>query len=166
LIYYPLLALIFGSIGKISDSTFKESKWQIALVTNIILLIVIALCAYLLAFDVIDITRLYRATIKVLLCVILALSCALEISFNAIYVLTKVKHIDYRYLKLLFITAIATICTICFTLIDDVISPLFYGTEFLPYFYASFLAMLPQVICTIATTVTLYYPICAVMRRA
>ena len=59
-------------------------------------------------------------------------------------------------------------CTICFTLLDDVISPLMLGMTFegaLVYFYASFTAMLPQTLCSIVTVGLMFYPLTAVFGR-
>ena len=53
--------------------------------------------------------------------------------------------------KIVFITALACICTVCFTILDNIITPLWYGYSkraLKVYFYASFSFMIPQVICT------------------
>ena len=56
----------------------------------------------------------------------------------------------------------------CFTLLDDVLTPLFYGYSFdaaVAYFYTGFFAMLPQTICTLVTLSTLSAPVTYIMRR-
>lgn len=52
------------------------------------------------------------------------------------------------------LTVLAAVMTVCFSLLDDAITPLFYG--FAPdaaraYFYASFYAMIPQTVCAVVT---------------
>jgi hypothetical protein len=64
---------------------------------------------------------------------------------------------------------VAALCTICFTLLDDVITPLFttgmdIDTVF-TYFTTSLLAMLPQTACTIVTVSTLFYPLTALLYK-
>lgn len=54
------------------------------------------------------------------------------------------------------------IMTVCFTLIDDVVTPLMLGMKgkaWLGYFYGSFLAMAPQTVCAAVSTLVLYMPI-------
>lgn len=57
---------------------------------------------------------------------------------------------------------VACLCTICFTLLDNIITPIWYhysakATKL--YFIASFPVVLPQVICTAATVGFLYLPL-------
>ncbi len=59
-------------------------------------------------------------------------------------------------------TLIACLCTACFTVLDNVITPLWYGYSkeaFKIYFFASFTFMLPQVACTAATVGCLFLPL-------
>lgn len=169
LIYYPLFALVFALTGKIKDEFFDGAEAGLAIAVNLILITAVTACICAVVFDLIKISRLYKATITMLLYVIAGLCLCLDIGFNAVFAAIKRKGTDGgKILKLVFLTAIAAVCTICFTLIDDVISPLFVGmskTGALAYFYASFTAMLPQVVCTVVTVTTLFYPLCAVMNR-
>lgn len=58
------------------------------------------------------------------------------------------------------IILVAALCTVCFTLIDDVITPLFYSFDSqttYAYFITSLYAMATQTICTLVT-VTLIFP--------
>ena len=51
--------------------------------------------------------------------------------------------------KVVWLTAVACVCTICFTMLDNIITPLWYGYSsrvFKIYFYASFSVVIPQVI--------------------
>ena len=64
--------------------------------------------------------------------------------------------------SLLFITALACIGTVCFTLFDNILTPLWYA--YTPkaarlYFYASLPFMIPQVICTAVTVGVLFLPL-------
>ena len=153
LIYYPLFALIFGLSGKIKNETFDNAK---------------ALSCAL--FDVIKISRLYKRTVTIFLYVIAGLCGALLVAFNVFYALVKLKVLKSgKPLKIFLFTSVAAVCTVCFTLLDDVISPLVVGMDSLTaltYFYGSFLAMLPQVICTVATVSTLYFPLTFALTKA
>ena len=65
-------------------------------------------------------------------------------------------------------TALAALCTVAFTLIDDVVSPLILGLTqrgALAYFYASFTAMLPQTACTVVSVGLLFYPLTAILKK-
>ena len=64
--------------------------------------------------------------------------------------------------KLIIIVSTLTVLTILFTVLDNVITPLYYGMtgEVLKsYWLLSFTAMVPQTICTIITTTTLLPPL-------
>lgn len=57
---------------------------------------------------------------------------------------------------------IACVCTACFTMIDNVLTPLWYGYSKRSaelYFKASLPFMIPQIICTAITVATLFYPL-------
>lgn len=76
------------------------------------------------------------------------------------------KQVDMK--KLVVITFTAVVMTVCFSLLDDLITPLFYGyTEeaMKAYFFASFYAMIPQAVCAVVTTVFLFPPLLAVYKR-
>ena len=60
------------------------------------------------------------------------------------------------------VALIACVCTVCFTMIDNVLTPLWYGYSEKAtrlYFYASLPFMLPQVVCTAITVVVLFLPL-------
>lgn len=71
--------------------------------------------------------------------------------------------------ELAIITALATICTALFTLLDDIISPLFYG---LPqdaaraYFISSLYVIPPQCLCTLISVGLLFIPLSRVFKSA
>ncbi len=71
----------------------------------------------------------------------------------------KIKNKKIRYAVL--IVSVAAM-TACFSLLDDVITPLMMGFNnkaWLMYFYSSFLAMVPQTICAIISVFALYPPL-------
>lgn len=64
--------------------------------------------------------------------------------------------------SLWWITLVACACTACFTLLDNVITPLFY--RYTPeaakaYFVFSLPVMIPQVVCTAVSVGTLFFPL-------
>lgn len=64
--------------------------------------------------------------------------------------------------KLVWLTILACLCTICFTMMDNLITPLWYGYSkraLKIYFYASFSFMIPQVICTAVSVGVLFLPL-------
>ena len=70
--------------------------------------------------------------------------------------------------KLIVITFIAVLMTVLFSLLDDVITPLFYGytaDAAKAYFFASFYAMIPQSVCAVVTTVLLFPPLLGIYKR-
>ena len=67
------------------------------------------------------------------------------------------------------LAALAALCTLFFTLLDDVLTPLFYGYAWdaaVAYFYAGFFAMIPQIICASVSVLLLLPPLLRVMRPA
>lgn len=70
--------------------------------------------------------------------------------------------------KLIILTAIACLCTLCFTILDNIITPLWYGYSkraFKIYFYASFSFMIPQIICTAVSVGVLFYPLVKIFKK-
>lgn len=71
----------------------------------------------------------------------------------------KIKDADWRYI----ITVVAAVLmTVCFTLIDDVITPLMMGYNaraWLAYFYASTPTMLAQSICSAVSLLIMFPPL-------
>lgn len=68
-----------------------------------------------------------------------------------------------------YLTAIACVCTVCFTLIDNVLTPIWYGYSAKAtraYFLASLPFMLPQVICTAVSVAFLLLPLTKVFSLA
>ncbi len=68
----------------------------------------------------------------------------------------------------LLVTALAVLCTALFTLLDDAVTPLFYGytkEAALAYFAASLPTMAMQCMCALLTVFLLFRPLMAVLRR-
>ena len=63
--------------------------------------------------------------------------------------------------SLLFLTVVACLGTVCFSVLDNLITPLWYGyssRELWLYFYYSLPFMLPQIVCTAVTVGILFLP--------
>lgn len=69
--------------------------------------------------------------------------------------------------KLILLTVLACVCTVCFTIMDNIITPLWYGYSkraLKVYFYASFSFMIPQVICTAISVGLLFFPLVKIFK--
>ncbi len=168
LIYYPALAAVFGGLGKIKQNVYDGCPAGFAVAVNFILLAAASLCAVCFALDLIKISKLYKLTVNVFLIVLCIICIVGDIAFNALFFLNRRGRRCGGYLKIIMLTGVACLCTVCFTLLDDVITPLFYGfskLSALAYFYASFTAMLPQTVCTAVTVGTLFMPLTSVLNR-
>ena len=72
------------------------------------------------------------------------------------------------FLKLGIVVGCAVAFTACFTLLDDVITPLIYGfheNAAKVYFLQSLPAMIPQMLCTLVTVPVLFPPLTKVIRK-
>ena len=70
--------------------------------------------------------------------------------------------------NVVFLTFTACVFTILFTLIDDIITPLYYAFTLnatKAYFIASIPVMLPQIVCTIITCALFIYPLSKLLKR-
>lgn len=75
--------------------------------------------------------------------------------------LGKIKFCKTPWRFVLFVL-IACLCTVAFTMLDNVITPLWYGyvrDAWIAYFWASFASLIPQIVCTAVTVGTLFYPL-------
>ena len=163
LIYYPLLALVFGLLGKCRN--FSSPLCAVAV--NALLIAISTVCAVCYFADIIKVAAVYAITIKALLWVIFSLCCALCVLYDCIF-FSKIKQ-KGEILKIILIASVGAVMTVLFTLLDDIITPLFFGYTRLTataYFYSSFTAMLPQVICTVVSICTLFLPLNSVFERA
>ena len=166
-LYYPFLSFIFGSLGKIKDETYGKIGFSVCI--NILLILIAFVCAYLSLNDLIKISRLLKVTVYSLMWTVFAACIGLAVFYDTLLILNKVFKKDTKTaVKLIALVSSAAVCTILFTLIDDVISPIIYGLNrdgALAYFYASFAAMLPQTVCTIVTTLTLILPLTSILNK-
>lgn len=170
LVYYPLLCAIFGGLGHIKDETFENYPAYFAIIVNALLLGICVCCACIYAFDLVKISRIYKVTMYSLLWVIFALCLALTLTFDGLLIAKKIfKKNTAQALKSITFASAAIICTVCFTLLDDVITPLVFGYPkgtALAYFYASFTAMLPQTVCAAVSVTALFLPLTAALKKA
>lgn len=70
--------------------------------------------------------------------------------------------------NLAWLTAVACVCTVGFTLLDNIITPLWYGYSgrvLRLYFMASFSVMIPQVVCTAVSVGVLFLPLTSLFRK-
>ncbi|MGN0813244.1 MAG: hypothetical protein ACI4MQ_07040 [Candidatus Coproplasma sp.] len=70
--------------------------------------------------------------------------------------------------KLIIIVCAAALSNACFTLLDDIITPLFYSFSYSAaraYFITSLYTMATHVVCTVATVTILFPPLNAVCRK-
>ena len=148
LIYYSLFALLFGIVGK-----RRISAW----LCPVLLAVLAAACAYF-AISGLPISVLYQARVSVMLWILFGISLAILVFYIAL--VTAKKGEQGR--ELATVTALAAFCTVMFTLLDDVITPLFMGYSAeaaTAYFYTGFMAMLPQTICAAVSVLVLFLPL-------
>lgn len=155
LIYYNLFALLFGLAGK---KTFPV--W----LCPALLILLAGACGYFAGTGV-PVSALYRGKVAGMLWALFAVSAALFVFYFSVLFAKRGK--SGRTLAT--VTALAAFCTVCFTLLDDAIAPLFYGwtaDAAIAYFYAGFLAMLPQTLCAAASVFLLFFPLVRVFSAA
>ena len=155
LIYYNFVAVVFGILGRRS-----LPKW----VSPMLLCAIAAMCAYF-AVKGIPISILYQRRISIMLWVLFGII----VSLLACDVILLFKFRDSKGVEIASVTSVAAFCTILFTLLDDVITPLFmgYSTDTaIAYAYTGFLAMIPQTICVSISVFLLFYPLKIVFQRS
>ena len=149
LIYYSLFALLFGFVGK---------KDVLSWLCPVLLAVLAAACAYF-ALSGLPISILYQARVSAMLWILFGISLAILV-FYVVLMTSKKKGEQGR--ELANVTALAAVCTVMFTLLDDVITPLFLGYSAeaaTAYFYTGFIAMLPQTICAAVSVFVLFLPL-------
>lgn len=165
LIYYPFLTAVFGLLGHIKKEAFSDYTPVFAVAVNILLAGIALFCAFAYFYDLIHVSRLWKSTVRILLWVIFSLCVLLLSAYDGLLIAGYAfKKNTSEMLRLITLASIAALCTIIFTLLDDIITPLFWGyskSGALAYFYSSFTAMLPQTVCTIVTVTTLFLPLTA-----
>lgn len=172
LLYYPLFALTFGALGKISDKTYSRFPVWAAVLVNVVIAAVGAAACFFAATDFLKISRLYAVLVKTLLWIIFALACALFVTFNVLIILSRSGKVrGASAVKVTVAAALAAFFTILFTILDDFLGPAFYGYELFSeswavYFYGSFLALAPQTVCAIVTVSLLFIPLTRICKIA
>lgn len=147
LVYYNLFALVFGIAAR-----RRPPVW----LCPVLLAILAALCCYFAAAGV-PVSILYRKKLSAMLWVLFGIITAILIFYIALIVFKKSGGRE-----LATVTALAAFMTVCMTLLDDIVTPLFLGYSAdaaLAYFYTGFLAMLPQTICVSLSVLLLFYPL-------
>lgn len=170
LIYYPSFAAAFGSLG--SSWRSKKGLGVAAVIAiNVVLASLALASAWFAASGIIKLPRPAKLTISVLMWVICGLCGALIAVTDIVhFLLARRVSISYKIGTAIFCASLAAVFTVVFTLLDDVITPLVLGWGFtsaaaLSYFYSSFLAMAPQVVCVIVTVSALFIPLTRAMSK-
>ena len=172
LIYYPLFALVFGVLGRGGTGRFARLPIWAAVLVDVVIAAVGAGAAFCAATSAIKISRLAAVMVKSLLWVVFGLCCALFAVFNTFFILQKRGALkDGRALALAVAASLAAFFTVCFTLLDDVITPLFMGWGLFSesaalYFYTSFLALAPQTVCAIVSVCLLFFPLTSLFLKS
>jgi hypothetical protein len=169
LIYYPLLALLFGLLGKLSNKHYEAPPLLFWIITDILLLGLVALGACIIGLNLIHISQKYKTGIYVFIYLLIGIASLSFVALNILWIFKNQKKVwCQRAVKLIFLTTLAAVCTICFTLLDDVIYPLIAGLSLSAarvYFYNSLIIMLLQTVCTIVTVSTLFYPLTTIFYK-
>ena len=155
LVYYNLFAVLFGLVGR-----RKVGVWLCP-----VLLLLLAGASLYFAIAGVPVSILYQGRVSLMLWILFGVTVGLLIFY---FVLLAVKR-GRAGRELATVTALAAFCTVIFTLLDDIISPLFAGWgkgAALAYFYTGFLAMLPQTICAAVSVFLLYFPLKRVFSAA
>lgn len=159
LIYFNAFALLFGLLG--------GRERPVAVWVCPVLLALLAAGCMAGALIGIPVSVLYRARLSAMLWALFGVLAGLLALYIALWAVGGRRAGQGREAASL--AALAALCTVCFTLLDDVLTPLFYGYSFdaaVAYFYAGFFAMLPQTICTVLSVLLLFYPLHKVFAQA
>lgn len=159
LIYFNVFALLFGLLG--------GRERPVAVWVCPVLLALLAAGCMAGALIGIPVSVLYRARLSAMLWALFGVLAGLLALYIALWAVGGRRAGQGREAASL--AALAALCTVCFTLLDDVLTPLFYGYSFdaaVAYFYAGFFAMLPQTICTVLSVLLLFYPLRKVFAQA
>lgn len=155
LVYYNLFALLFGILGKKS-----APPWL-----SITLLAAIAVASGYFAATGLPISIIYKTRASVMLWIIFSITAVVL----AVYVALLIKNKSQKGREIADVAALAVVLTVCFTLLDDVITPLFYGytpEAAAAYFMASLYVAVGQSVCVLASVMLLFRPLVAVFKRA
>lgn len=154
LVYYNLFAVLFGVLGKRT-----VPPW----ICFAILSIIAVISAYFAATGL-PVSILYQKRASIMLWAVYQISFLLII----LYARFLLEYKGRAGRDIASVTALAAACTICFSLLDDVISPLIYGYTLeaaKAYFVASLYVMIPQTLCTIISVALLFQPLVTVFKK-
>ena len=151
LIYFNAFALLFGAMGK--------RRSRIAEYVCPALVLLLAAGALTAAIVGLPVSPLMAARLEVMLWALFAVLLALFVGSVVLLFLGGRVRIGREAAVL---ASLAAFCTVCFTLLSDVITPLFYGWSIdvaIGYFYTGFFAMVPQTLCAAVSVTLLFYPL-------
>lgn len=168
LLYYNAFALLFGLIGGgIEKKNEGKRKAVLSVVgTQILFCLLIAFPIVFYIVVIPHISRVLRGGMRTLAVIILCISAVGAVVYNVFLWLRTfsakegVRRFAAQGASVASVVATAAVCTISFTLLDDLLYPVFYGAwgdPAIAYFYAAFPFMIPQTVCTIVT-VSLFFP--------
>lgn len=169
LVYYNAFALLFGLMGERNQRlSIKKTSAFLVILTELLFVLLFIPCFFILT-ERIKVSILLLDGLKTLSWFIISFNTLFFIAYNVLLIFGK-KSPKLSAWKIIFsVTATAAVCTVCFTLLDDVITPLFYGftpQAALAYFYTSFTAMIPQTLCAVVTVSLLFYPLTKIFSQA
>ena len=151
LIYFNAFALLFGAMGK--------RRGHVAEYVCPALVLLLAAGTLALAIHELPVSPLMAARLEVMLWALFAVLVALFVGSVVLLFLGDRARIGREAAVL---SALAAFSTVCFTLLSDVITPLFYGWSMdvaIGYFYTGFFAMVPQTLCAAVSVALLFYPL-------
>lgn len=154
LIYYNMFAVLFGTLGKKTIPSWL----------SFVILSVTAIASAYFAVKGLPISILYQGQITILLWAVFSISVVLII----VYAVLLIKHKGKVGQQIASVTALAAVCTMCLSLIDDVITPLIYGYSMEAakmYFINSLIVMIPQILCTLISVALLFRPLVLVFKK-
>ena len=150
LIYFNAFALLFGAMGK--------RRGHVAEYVCPALVLLLAAGTLALAIHGLPVSPLMAARLEVMLWALFAVLVALFVGSVVLFLGDRARI--GREAAVL--ASLAAFCTVCFTLLSDVITPLFYGWSMdvaIGYFYTGFFAMVPQTLCAAVSVALLFYPL-------
>ncbi len=149
LIYFNLFALAFGGV-------FKRAKIR-EIACPVLLVFLLSFTLFFALFPL-PVNALLKGNFTVISWVLFALVCLLGLGYALLLFLWKKREGRELAAAVLF----AALFTVFFTLLDDVVTPLYFGYSkegALAYFYASLLPMLTQTVCAVVSVGVLYLPL-------
>lgn len=147
LLYYCPFAAVCGAVGRFRLPDF---------VCPALLFCLCGGSAWLAAVGL-PVSALYKTKLRVLFAAIFLISAALAV----LYIVSAKKKSESKR-ELAQMCAIAVVGTVLFTLIDDIVTPLFMGYSkeaAAGYFYGGMITMATQTVCAAASVFLLYPPL-------